>query len=201
MAGRRARSLASVAVAACLLLPVAAAPAGAAPGDLDPTFGGDGRVTTDFTAGFDGATGVALQADGKVVVVGGTGVEGANPMFAVVRYNPDGTLDPTFGGDGRVTTDFTGGADRATGVAVQPDGKIVVVGTAGADRRNPRFAVARYEPDGDLDPTFGGGDGVVRTNFTPGFDAATDLALQGDGNIVAAGLADVEFGLARYLAA
>ena len=77
-------------------------------GQLDASFGGDGRVTTDVTAGGDFAAEVAIQADGKIVVVGGAHWE-RDPDFVVLRYNADGTLDSTFGGDGRVTTNFTSG--------------------------------------------------------------------------------------------
>ena len=69
----------------------------------------------------DGASALAIQADGKIVVAGGA-------RYRVARYNSDGTLDATFGGDGKVRIDFTSGSGYATGVAIQADGKIVVVG-------------------------------------------------------------------------
>src|SRR5512132_1569234 len=81
----------------------------AAPGDLDLTFGGDGRVITNLTSGFDVGNGVAVQADGKIVAVGragGSDITGGR--FALIRCNDDGTLDSGFGGDGKVTTDFAG---------------------------------------------------------------------------------------------
>ena len=81
---------------------LATASAHAAPGDLDPTFSGDGLQTTDFDGGGGGAD-VAVQADGKIVVVGSAGGD-----FAVGRYNRDGSLDPTFSGDGKQTTDLGG---------------------------------------------------------------------------------------------
>ena len=73
---------------------------------------------TDFSAGFDGAKALAIHADGKVVAVGGTGGNGGR--FAVARYDTDGSLDATFGGDGRVRTDFTDHADGATAVRAVP---------------------------------------------------------------------------------
>jgi uncharacterized delta-60 repeat protein len=149
-------------------------------GRLDPTFGGDGRVITDVSRGDDQANGVAIQADGKIVVAGRSGKD--NRKFALVRYNTDGTLDSTFAEDGKVTTDFTNARDQANAVAIQADGKIVAVGrSGGAD-----FAVARFNTDGALDATFGG-DGKVTTDFTHGDDPANAVAVQPDGKIVAAG--------------
>jgi uncharacterized delta-60 repeat protein len=169
-------------------------------GDLDTTFGGDGRVTTNFTSGPEYIDALVIQTDGKVVAVGRGG--GAGGRFALARYQTDGDLDTTFGGDGRVTTDFTSGFDYAEDVALQPDGRLVVVGLAGG--AGGRFALARYETDGDLDTTFDG-DGKVTTDFKSGEDDATGVALQADGKIVAAGWAgparsnDYVFAVARYL--
>jgi uncharacterized delta-60 repeat protein len=166
-------------------------------GALDPTFGGDGKVITDFARGYDEADAVAIQLDGRIVVAGLAG-----KRIAVARYSTTGALDPTFGGDGKVMTDLTSAKDFAYGVEVQEtDGKIVVAGHAGG--AGGRFAVARYETDGLLDPAFGGGDGWVSTNFTTRFDYADDLAIQPNGMIVAAGGAayDTHRGkvaLARY---
>jgi uncharacterized delta-60 repeat protein len=183
-----------VVVFACALIVTSASPAYAAPGDLDTSFGGDGKVITNFTRRFDAAAAVAIQADGKIVTAGGAGF--SNTKFALARYNTDGTLDTTFGGDGRVTTNFTAVEDSASGVAIEADGKIVAAGgTAG---RGGRFALARYNTDGTLDTTFGGGDGKVITNFTSEFDAAHAVAIQADGNVVAGGEAAGRFALARY---
>src|SRR5947208_9120374 len=101
-------------------------------GDLDSTFGTDGKVLTDFDLSTDIAHAVAIQADGKLVVVGTTYQENdfSSEDFAVARYNPDGTLDKTFGAGGKVQTDFPGLAAVASSVVVQPDGKIVVAGRA-----------------------------------------------------------------------
>src|SRR5919106_887285 len=106
-------------------------PAAAPPGDLDPTFDGDGKVNTDFAGTPDQARGVAIQGDGKIVAAGLAIVSG-NEDFVLVRYKTDGSLDATFDGDGKVTTDFAGHEqpDQARGVAIQADGKIVAAGFA-----------------------------------------------------------------------
>jgi uncharacterized delta-60 repeat protein len=171
-------------------------------GALDPSFGGDGRVTTDLSRRGDFAGAIAIQADGKIVVAGGAAFDSRNPRFGLARYNMDGTLDTGFGGDGRVTTDFTSGQDAAYGVAIQPDGKIVAAGDAGLGGGNSRFAVARYNSDGTLDATFGG-DGKVTTQFTRHDDPVAGLAIQADGRIVVSGGAafdglNADFALARY---
>ena len=117
-------------------------------GTLDATFGGGGKVRTDFSAGWDGASGVAIQADGKIVVAG-TAAATAGPRhgdtkFALARYNSNGTLDATFGGGGKVMTDFTPREDGAFGVAIQADGRIVAAGMANGGRSKMKVALARY---------------------------------------------------------
>jgi uncharacterized delta-60 repeat protein len=176
-------------------------------GSLDPTFGGDGVVRTNFTPQKDHAFGVAIQADGRIVATGEAGDgPGANTMFAAARYNTDGTLDPTFGTDGKVTTDFTPMGDFGQAVAIQADGKIVEDGLSFGVNGNATFALVRYNTDGTLDTTFGG-DGRVTADFTPLSDFSFHVAFQSDGKIVAAGVsgfgagfADVNstFALARF---
>ncbi|RKT06111.1 putative repeat protein (TIGR01451 family)/uncharacterized delta-60 repeat protein [Streptomyces sp. 3211.6] len=165
-----------------------------ADGSLDTTFDGDGKVTTGFAGGSASAYDVTLQSDNKIVIAGRSGYNypSNDSDFALARYNPDGSLDTAFDGDGRVTTGFTG-PDVASGVKVQPDGKIVTAGRAAFD-----FALARYNPDGSLDTAFDG-DGKVTTDFGANtLDGAADLALQPDGKIVAAGISQADFGVARY---
>src|SRR5439155_1647217 len=157
-----------------------------ADGTLDPSFGGGGRVLTNF-AGRDEASALALQSDGKIVVAGFSGA-GGRQDFAVARYNPDGSLDPSFGSGGRVLTDF-GGDDEAAALALQSDGKIVVTGFSFSDAGGSDIALARYNPDGTLDASFGSG-GRVLTDF----GLASGLVLQSDGRIVVAGGGS----LARY---
>ncbi|MCX5192465.1 calcium-binding protein [Streptomyces sp. NBC_00249] len=178
----RARLLAAAGLALVLALPGTAV---AAPGDLDPAFGPDGRVTTPFDGGAEGHD-IARQADGKLVVAG---VSAGG--FSLARYLADGTLDPGFGGDGTVTSDFGGGAHVANAVAVQPsDGKIVVAGTTEVFAEEGGgccfFSVARYNTDGSLDAGFGDG-GLVRVEEFGGSADGADLAVQPDGRIIAAG--------------
>jgi uncharacterized delta-60 repeat protein len=169
-------------------------------GSLDTTFSSDGKVITDFGTDYDRGKAIALQPDGKIVVAGDTGF-GLASDFAVARYNSDdGSLDTTFDGDGKVTTDFGGSNDEGRAIVVQPDGKIVVMGTAFIGD-SLDFAIARYNVDGSLDTTFGG-DGKVTTDFAGGSDAGNGVALQPDGKIVGVGKAATssfgDFALARY---
>jgi uncharacterized delta-60 repeat protein len=179
-------------------------------GSLDNTFGTNGTVTTDFNGKDDSATKVIQQRDGKILVAGKANNSSGDSDFALSRYNSDGSLDTTFGTNGKVTTDFNGRADLVTSATLQSDGKIVVVGSANtADPSsspiNPLptdridYAVSRYNSDGSLDTTFGT-NGKVITDFTGGdtaADSAYAVTVQPDGNIVVIG----NNGIARYLGA
>ena len=152
-------------------------------GDLDTTFGSAGKVTANVVSGSsDIGYAVAAQSDGKIVVAGSS-----NGNIFVARYLSDGSLDPTFGTNGIVTTDL-GGTDYAYGVAIQSDGKIVVAGQTGTD-----FALVRYNTDGSLDTTFGS-NGWTTTDFG-GTDCAYGVAMQSDGKIVVAGCSGSSFAL------
>jgi uncharacterized delta-60 repeat protein len=183
-------------------------------GTLDASFSGDGKVTTDITGRADEADDVAVQSDGRIVAAGTANSFCCDSKFALVRYNTDGTLDLSFGGDGKVSTNLTvgrHGRDGAFAVGVQTDGKIVAAGQAGDEqtRGGGRLGIVRYNPDGTRDATFGG-NGKIRTNFTPGIDYADSLAIQANGKIVTGGAANVligrdtrltrdwKFALARY---
>jgi uncharacterized delta-60 repeat protein len=177
-------------------------------GSLDTSFGSGGIVTTIFPEG-SYASAVALQADGKIVAAGTIFVdfipgEPSNTDFALARYNQDGTPDATFGNGGQVTTDFVGMEDDAFSVLIQPDGKIVAVGSANDPATYYNFAAVRYLSNGTIDTTFGVA-GKVSTDFgVAGFDRAQSAALQSDGRIVAAGFAISQnggvqnFAVARY---
>ncbi len=142
-------------------------------GTLDTTFSGDGKQTTDF-GGFDEARGVAIQANGKIVAGRHRRRARRAPSFALARYNPNGSLDTSFSGDGKQTTDFggerqTGWRSRATARSSRP----------GIRRLRQRLRLARYNPNGSLDASFSG-DGKQTTDFGFGADdQATGVVLQG----------------------
>jgi len=155
-----------------------------AAGDLDLTFGGDGRVVTEATFLQGRAADVAVQADGKIVAA--LSLPGEQ-SFVVARYNADGTLDTSFDGDGKVTTDiFSLGYDEAFSVAIHANGKIVAAGSgySGASARS-FFTLVQYNVDGSLDTSFDG-DGKA-TAPTLGHSRAKSVAIQADGKIVAVG--------------
>ncbi|GHE67863.1 hypothetical protein GCM10014715_22020 [Streptomyces spiralis] len=200
----RAGIVAATGLALVLALPGMAA---AAPGDLDPAFSGDGKVLTGFV-GDDQAEDVAVQSDGKTVAVGSAAdTTTVESDFAVTRRNADGSPDTGFGGgDGKVTTTINNMIppgelqwSEAHAVALQPDGKIVVAGGSWRGYEDCCwFVVARYNSDGTLDPSFGGGDGRVFTDFGRP-EEAMDVAVEpGTGKIVAAGYVGGDAAVARY---
>jgi uncharacterized delta-60 repeat protein len=171
-------------------------------------------VHVPFDGGtFDGAQDVAVQADGKIVVVGVTdpGGQVGKDDFAVARFNADGTPDTTFGSGGKTSTDIAGSTDVARRVRIQPDGKILVAGdavvVASPTVSAQEFALVRYNSDGTPDTTFGlAGSGKVFDSPGRSFNVLNGLAVQSDGKIVLAGLtadnganAPTEVGLIRYL--
>ena len=171
-------------------------------GSLDTSFDSDGMATTDFGSGDDVARAVAIQPDGKIVVAGYAS-NGTDDDFAVARYSSDGSLDTSFSGDGMATLDFGTGNDHANAVVVQDNGRIVLGGYA-AGGSNYDFALARFNDDGTVNTSYGT-MGMVTTDFGSGDDYIAGLALQQDGEVVAAGGAwngtNYDFGLARYTTA
>lgn len=163
-------------------------------GSLDPTFGSGGKV---INSGQRHVPALAIQPDGKIVTAGATSVQGINLDFAVVRYNADGSLDQTFGSGGYAIN----GLGTANALILQPDGKIVIVGTVLVFREGSDFVVARFNADGTPDQTFGTG-GRITTSFTSGLnsgDRAIWGALQTDGKIVVSGsISGVPSVLIRY---
>ena len=159
--------------------------------DLDPAFGNGGFVLTDFGRSYDWAYSLVLLPKGKILVAGVSDASGSKD-FALARYNPDGTLDPSFGIDGRVTeTSRSLTADIIRGMTVQPDGKIVVAGVSYEDvatlEPNGDFMIARYLPDGRNDLTFGIG-GIMATDFgDSSYDEPYAVILQPDGKVVLGG--------------
>ncbi len=160
-----------------LVLLAVTVPVRAAPGDVDPTFDSDGKVVSDFGSD-ERAEGVAVQPDGRIVVAG----TGCNGDFLVIRYLSDGTLDPTFDGDGWTCVDVRGdgSADQGAEVVALPDGRLLVAGTSAGD-----FALIQLTAGGQLDPTFGTGGRA--TYDIGGAEVLRDVALAPDGKIVMAG--------------
>lgn len=168
-------------------------------GVLDSTFDHDGLLTIDFAGGVDTAYAVAIQPDGKIVVAGETIPTTGSANYAVVRVTNLGVPDPTFGTDGKATVDFQGQNDQARAVALQPDGKIIIVGYAVSGAGD--WGVLRLTDTGLPDPTFGN-NGRVSTDFSNGTDVATGVVVLPDNKIIVAGTAGTaegsDFGLVRY---
>ena len=163
-----------------------------ADGTLDTSLNGTGLKAIDFGGSADGANGLAIQSNGRIVVAGTNGSD-----FAVARLNPaDGSLDTTaFNGTGQALLDLGGTADVANAAVVQADGKMVIGGTNGAD-----FALARFNPDGTLDTNFDA-DGRRVIDAGGGSDTITGLALQADGKLVIGGSDGADLVAARLIPA
>ena len=174
-----------------LTLPVLAAN----PGDLDPSFGNGGVITTTL---FSTATAraVAIQSDGKIIMFGNSQAN----AFALSRHNSDDSLDSGFGNGGGVTTTIGSNISSGEDVAIQLDGKIVVIGFSSNGGPPYTFALARYNNNGSLDSNFGKGGIVTTTIGTYAFGFA--VAIQPDGKIIVAGNSSIggwiSFALARY---
>lgn len=156
-------------------------------GALDPTFSGDGKLLIDLTANqWDYAYGIAVRTDGKIVVTGYTGIPA--DVFAI-RLLPDGSFDPTFSGDGKVTVDLGGQnvADEAWGMAMKSDGKIIIVGD-GYNTTSSTFPayVVQLTEDGSPDPTFSS-DGIASINISGNTDVMRNIIIQPDGKYLVSG--------------
>jgi uncharacterized delta-60 repeat protein len=157
-------------------------------GTLDNTFGNGGRVLTDFQNNDDEAFGMVIQPDGKIVLAGFTADSNFDLDFALLRYNPDGSLDNSFGIGGKVTSDFSGSDDQSFALLRQADGKLVAAGAAiNSQTFESEFALARFNIDGSLDGTFGKG-GKTTTAFGESSGISSILLLPG-GKIMTAGYA------------
>jgi uncharacterized delta-60 repeat protein len=190
-------------------LALAAGVAWAAPGALDRSFSSDGLVTTDVGLSSFGVNGSVVDAKGRLLVVGQS-QGAASTDFTLVRYTPQGGLDPSFGGGGVVRTDVLGinKGDTANGVAIDSSGRILVAGQV-SDGTSLNFAVVRYTAAGQLDTSFSAGDG---SNGVALFDLgndnladnATAVTIDRSGRIVAAGyqsfsLTQADFAVVRLL--
>ena len=177
-------------------------------GALDKSFGSRGKVSIEFSSGFDFGYAMALQPDGKIVLAGGTGFNSRTSPWGLVRFNSNGSLDAGFGNGGKVTTEFLGFQSEVHAIVIQPDGKIVAAGRTEQPERSglpDLLAIARYNNDGSLDMTFGSGGKATYDFFGRG-GVALALALQHDGKILVAGSVGneraakpkVDFAVLRY---
>ena len=161
-------------------------------GSLDPSFGTQGETVTPLVTVY----GSTQQVDGKILLAGAAQGSSGQSEFALLRYNVNGTLDSTLGGTGEVLTEF-GAQSQASGVVIQADGRIVEAGTVQA--ADGDFALARLNPNGSLDTTFGSG-GKTATDFGPLNELGNRVGLQADGKVVVVGGATGPFAVARYTA-
>ena len=169
-------------------------------GALDGSFGANGTAIADFVGDDDQARDLAIDSQGRVVVVGVEDLGGSGDV-AVARFRPGGGLDSSFSGNGKASFNF-GASDSGSGVAIQRNGKIVISVRTTSGLSDFDLAVLRLKPGGTPDPSFGGGQGAVRTDFG-GNELASDVALKGRKIVVAGSAddgADTDFAVARYRA-
>lgn len=166
-------------------------------GSLDTAFGGTGLVAVDLDATINA---LLVQRDGKLMVAGSTGT--TDRQILLVRFEPDGTLDPTFGTGGVVTTNVGSATDEAMALLQDHEDRVLVAGYT-TQGTTAHFATLRYDADGALDAGFGDG-GIVSTALSSLGGAAYDVAEQADGRLVVSGAAAVVTGTesvaVRYLA-
>jgi uncharacterized delta-60 repeat protein len=175
-----------------------------AAGVLDASFGAGGKATANIAGATDLALAAALQADGKVVLGGRVAASGgADPDVGLVRFDASGALDPSFGQQGVVRSDLSGGSwDEVSAVAIAGDGGILVAVQALLGGTFD-FVLAKFDPSGTLDPAFATA-GVATTAFGTSDDSARALGILPDGRIVLAGQAKsptvIDVALAVYQA-
>jgi uncharacterized delta-60 repeat protein len=169
-------------------------------GTFDTGFGSGGKVTTNLpNSRPDYGRALALQPDGKILVAGYSNRPTTGDDFVVARYNANGSLDTTFDGDGILTTDIlTNREDRASSIALQSDGRIIIAGYTSDPSFKDNFAVVRYNTNGSLDSGFGGTGKVTTDLNLNSDDFGNGLTVQGDGKVIVAGQSGDDFGLVRY---
>jgi uncharacterized delta-60 repeat protein len=171
----------------------------AAEGDLDPSFGVGGTVTTPIGTSSDFGHAAVIDSQGRIVVAGESD-SGSHDDFALARYNPNGSLDTSFNGTGKVTTPIAAGENFASAVTIDAQGRIIAAGRS-ATGVNYDFALARYNPNGSLDTSFNGTGKVTRDLFGAD-DVAAEVAIDPQGRIVVAGTSraggDDDFSVARF---
>lgn len=157
-------------------------------GTLDEAFGTSGVASTSFGTRDARALAVAVQADDGVVLAGWAR-NSSNRDVALVRYAPDGTIDPDFGNGGKTTIAVGAGNDEALALAVDGDDRIVLAGYA-ADGSTYDLLAGRLTANGAPDTTFAG-TGFRRVSASDGVEQANALLLQPDGAVVLAGQSKV----------
>ncbi len=157
----------------------------AQPGTLDPGFSGDGKLTTTYGVRNARGNDLVIQSDGKIILGGSSWGKHNDRDFALERLNPDGSLDASFGKNGKVITQLNSKSDELIALALQPDGKILALGNTLDAKGISCSALVRYNPNGDLDTTFGD-QGIVLTRIGES-DAAISMILQKDGKILTGG--------------
>ncbi len=153
-------------------------------GSLDNTFGDNGKLIGDYKQGYTVFNATVIQQDGKAIA-GGSTWNGSSYDFALVRYNIDGSIDSTFGTNGRQITDL-GLTDEIVSLALQANGKIIAAGNSDNRVSIFRFAVVRYNSDGTLDNSFSG-DGKLLITPIGNSDVCKSVAVDNEGRIVLAG--------------
>ena len=166
-------------------------------GNYDNTFGNNGIDTIDFGGLMDDAMSLAIQPDGKIIVAGYSYNTSFETYISIVRLKYDGSLDPSFGNNGKINDNYSLSINSINSVIIQPDGKILIGGCCNGD-----FFITRYKSDGAIDSTFGI-NGFAITDFNVSYDIIQKIALQNDGKIIASGISDNnttdnDFALARY---
>ncbi len=165
-------------------------------GTLDTSFGSGGVVQTDF-GGDDVARIVKTQSDGKIVVAGYTRSDGFQADFALARYNSNGSLDTTFGVNGKTTTSIGDAYDDLMDIAFQSDGKVIAVGYTNIGINNNDIAVVRYNTNGSLDTNFHGDGKAMFDISNESDDFGVSVAIQGDNKIVIGGTTNADFLIIR----
>jgi uncharacterized delta-60 repeat protein len=167
-------------------------------GTTDSSFGTNGNVITTIGSEKNVGYSLTIQSDGKILVAGYS--MDVTSKVALLRYNTDGSLDSSFDGDGKVTTQVGSVDDVGFSVSVQPDGKILVAGYS-SNGSDYDFALVRYNAKGSLDSNFDE-DGKVTNAIGSGDDLSFSSAIQADGKILVAGRSfngsDYDFALIRY---
>ena len=173
-------------------------------GTMDNSFDNDGLVFTSLSEKWDAAFGIVIQPDGKIVVTGFTEKPDETYDFATLRYNTDGKLDSTWSDDGIDITSVVTKSDNAYDVLLQPDGKIIVAGSAFIGTASDNFGIIRFNADGSKDSSFNS-DGIIITDLNHDYNDVCAIALQADGKLVVGGTyydypsyGNDQFILARY---